>query len=101
MAAGSYDIAIKGSKQLRVVVPNVAVSGSSFALANVTLPSGDATSDNVVDIGDFGVLVNAYGGDVTLAGSGYDPKADFDYNGVVDIGDFGILVNEYGNAGAN
>ena len=97
---GTYDVAINGVRQLRVVLPNVAVTGSSFALANVTLPSGDATHDNIVDIGDFGVLVNAYGGDVNIAGSGYDPKADFNYDGVVDIGDFGILVNEYGNSGA-
>ena len=97
---GTYDIAFKGSKQLRVVQPNVTVSGTAFTLANVTLPSGDADGNNTVDIGDFGILVNAYGSDVTVSGSGYDPKADFDYNGVVDIGDFGILVNEYGNSGA-
>ena len=98
---GTYDVAIKSAKQLRVVVPNAAITGSTYTLANVTLPSGDATNDNIVDIGDFGVLVNAYGGDVTIAGSGYNAAADFDYNGVVDIGDFGILVNEYGNSGAN
>ena len=98
--AGTYDVAVNGLKQLRVVLPNVTVTGSAFTLADVTLPSGDATHDNIVDIGDFGVLVNAYGGDVTIAGSGYDIKADFNYDGVVDIGDFGILVNEYGNMGA-
>ena len=82
------------------MLPNVTV-GSGTVLADVTLPSGDATNDNIVDIGDFGVLVNAYGGDVTITGSGYDTRSDFDYNGVIDIGDFGILVNEYGNMGAN
>ena len=98
--AGTYDIAIKGSKQLRVVQTNIPVSGT-IALADATLPSGDASNDNTVDIGDFGILVNAYGSDVTISGSGYNAAADFDYNGVVDIGDFGILVNEYGNSGAN
>ena len=100
VAPGTYDIAFKGAKNLRVVQPNVTVTGSAFALTDVLLPSGDATHDNTVDIGDFGVLVNAYGGDVTLSGSGYDTNADFNYDGVVDIGDFGILVNEYGNSGA-
>ena len=76
------------------------VTGSAFSLSNVTLPSGDADGNNTVDIGDFGILVNAYGSDVTVSGSGYNAAADFDYNGVVDIGDFGILVNEYGNSGA-
>ena len=96
---GTYDVAIKGSKNLRVLLKNVAVSGST-ALADVTLPAGDADSNNTVDIGDFGILVNAYGGQANAAGSGYDPTADFDYNGVVDIGDFGLLVNEYGNSGS-
>ena len=99
--AGTYDVALKGSKQLRVVVPNVAVTGSSFALpGNITLPGGDATNDNIVDIGDFGILVNSYNGDATIAGSGYNAAADFNYDGVVDIGDFGVLVNEYNNSGA-
>ena len=99
--AGTYDVALKGSKQLRVVIPNVAFTGSSFALpGNITLPGGDATNDNIVDIGDFGILVNSYNGDATIAGSGYNAAADFNYDGVVDIGDFGVLVNEYNNSGA-
>ena len=96
---GTYDLAIKGNKSLRVVVPNLTVNGTP-ALPDVTLPGGDADNNNVVDIGDFGLLVNAYNGDAAIAGSGYDPQADFNYDGTVDIGDFGILVNEYNNAGA-
>ena len=98
--AGTYDVAVKGGKSLRVVLPNVAVSDGA-TLPDITLSGGDANNDNVVDIGDFGLLVNAYGSDVNSANSGYDPHADFDYNGVVDIGDFGLLVNNYGSIGAN
>ena len=57
---GTYDIAIKDKKHLRVVVPNVVLNGSR-SLPDVILPGGDANNDNVVDIGDFGVLVNAFG----------------------------------------
>ena len=96
---GTYDVAIQSSKSLRVVVPNVTITAVTV-LPDVTLPAGDANGDNMVDIGDFGVLVNAYNGDVTLPGSNYDSQADFNYDGVVDIADFGLLVNEYGNAGA-
>ena len=96
--AGTYDVAITGSKQLRVVLPSVTVGGSATALPNVLLPGGNADSNNTVDIGDFGVLVNAYGGILGAAGSNYDPQADFNYDGSVDIADFGILVNEYGNS---
>ena len=98
--AGTYDVAVKGSKNLRVIAPNIAVVAAA-SVPNLTLPGGDADNNNLVDIGDFGILVNAYGGDVSLAGSGYDSRADFDDNGVVDIGDFGILVNNYGTSGAN
>ena len=96
---GNFDVTIKGSKSLRVAIHGAAIS-SPTNLPDVTLQAGDASGDNTVDIGDFGILVNAYGGDTTITGSGYDSRTDFDYNGVVDIGDFGILVNEYGNSGA-
>ena len=46
--------------------------------------------------GDFGALVNGYGGDVAVVGSGYDPAADFNFDGRIDVADFGLLVNEYG-----
>ena len=97
VTAGTYDIAFKDPKHLRVVLRSVTVAGT-LTLPDVTLPGGDANNDNVVDIGDFGVLINAYNTDYTTAG--YDARADFNYDGVVDIGDFGILVNEYNNAGA-
>ena len=96
--SGTYDVAVKASKSLRVVVPNVTV-GSATVLPDVTLPGGDATGDNRVDIGDFGLLVNAFNSDFSIPGSGYDPAADFNYDGVIDIGDFGVLVNEYNRAG--
>ena len=91
-------MAIKGSKTLQVVVTGVDLTAAAATL-NVTLPGGDADNNNTVDIGDFGILVNAYGSDSTVTGSGYNAAADFNYDGVVDIGDFGILVNNYGNSG--
>ena len=98
--AGTYDVAIKGAKNLRVVLRHVVVSGSPAALPNVRLPAGDADNNNAVDVLDFGTLVNAYGTDAAVMGSGYDPNVDFDFNGGVDVLDFGLLVNEYGSLGA-
>ena len=96
---GTFDIAIKGSKNLRTILANVnMLTAGSLPVTN--LPGGDANGDNVVDIADFGLLVNAYGSDANVTGSGYDARADFDYNGVIDIADFGVLVNNYGNNGA-
>ena len=98
---GKYDLAFKGIKYLRSVVPNVDISSASATNISVSLTPGDSDDNNVVDIGDFGILVNAYGSDMNIAGSNYDQTADFNDDGVVDIADFGILVNNYGTAGAN
>ena len=95
-----YDLAFKGANTLRLVIPNVSLIGGDATGLAVALPGGDANGDNVVDIGDFGLLVNAYNGDANVPGSGYDARADFDGNGLIDIGDFGIMVNNYNAAGA-
>ena len=95
---GEYRLSVKGSKWLSARMPvsltTWGVSGLKFALLG-----GDANGDNKVDIADFGVLVNAFNGDVTVPDSGYDAAADFNCDGVVDIGDFGILVNNYNASG--
>ena len=98
VSPGIYDLRIKTPKNLAVVLHNVTVGGVAN-LPDVTLPGGDADNNNTVDIGDFGILVNAYGSDASVSGSGYNAAADFNDDGVVDIGDFGILVNNYGTSG--
>ena len=94
-----YTLHIKGDEYLAA---NVSVDTTNGDVSGVTatLAAGDANNDNAVDIGDFGVLVNAYGGQAGVAGSGYDVRADFNGDGVVDIADFGLLVNNYGASGA-
>ena len=97
---GSYKLAAKGYKWLRTVVP-LTVGQMPVSNVQVTLLGGDANGDNVIDIADFGIIVNAYNGDASISGSGYDIRADFNDDGVIDIADFGILVNNYGLHGAN
>ena len=58
---GVYTMHIKGSSYLAVNLPVDTTNGSATG-ANATLLGGDADNNNTVDIGDFGVLVNAYGG---------------------------------------
>ena len=89
---GVYDVFVKGQGSLRVALPKVTVNFNT-PLPNITLPGGDANGDNAVDVLDFSLLVNAYGGDASAAGSGY--------NGSVDVLDFRVLVNNYGSVGAN
>ena len=58
--AGTYDIAIKGYSWLQQVIPNVVVSGNVSGLT-ATLWNGNLNGDDIVDIADFGILVNSYG----------------------------------------
>ena len=96
---GTYDIAVKGPKQLRVVLPRVALTAAT-ALPDLTLPAGDANNDNSVDSSDFGALIGAFNTDGSIAGSGYDPTADFNYDGFLDSSDFALLIGEFNNTGA-
>ena len=97
---GTYDVWIKGAKNLAVLKSNVVISGASATVPDVLLPAGDANSDNACDVLDFGALVNAYGTSGAVANSGYDPTADFNFDGSDDVLDFGLLVNNYGTVGA-
>ena len=89
---------IKPDKYLAV---NLALnlSGGSLSGQNAAFRPGDANNDNFCDTGDFGALVGAYGSDASVAGSGYDPAADFNGDGLVDTTDFGLLVGSYGQQG--
>ena len=97
--AGSYTLRVKSPKNLAQTV-SVVKAGGALLGVSVVLPGGDADNNNVVDVGDFGLLLNAYNGDAGVPGSGYDARADFNGDGTVDIGDFGLLVNNYDLSGA-
>ena len=98
IATGVYHIRVKGDKYLAQMI-TVNSGGGAVTGANVTLPGGDASNDNSVDIADFGILLNAYGSLQSDPTSGYDATADFNGDGSVDTLDFGILVNNYGRTG--
>lgn len=101
VADGTYDVWIKGSKNLAVLVPNVHIDAATGgAIPNVLLPAADANGDNSVDASDFGQFVSAYNTTADDAGSGYDASCDFNFDGAVDATDFGLLVGEYNSEGA-
>ena len=98
--AGTYNVVIKGGKNLAVLVPNVVISGSAGTIPVVNLPAGDSNGDNSVDSTDFGTLIGAFNSDSAISGSGYDPTVDFNFDGLVDSTDFGLLIGEFNNTGA-
>ena len=99
IADGTYDVWIKGSKNLAVLKSSVAISATGAVVPTVTLPAGDADGDNVVGPSDFGIFVGAYNTAGGTAGNGYDPRADFNFDGLVDPTDFGLFVGDYNTTG--
>ena len=99
--AGTYDVLIKGSKNLAVLTPNVVIGATGGTINPVILPAGDSNGDNSVDSSDFGTLIGAFNTDGSISGSGYDPTVDFNFDGTVDSSDFGLLIGEFNNVGAN
>jgi len=67
------------------------VTAYDFESPVVTLHPGDANGDNMVDVGDLGILAANYGG----SGKKWD-EGDFNGDALVDVGDLGILAANYG-----
>src|SRR5260221_12226273 len=61
----------------------------SFAAPNPNLP-GDLNSDNIVNVSDLSILLNAYGTTNT--------NADINSDGIINILDLSILLNHYGQS---
>ena len=97
---GTYNVVVKGAKNLAVLVSGVVVSAAGGAIPAVTLPAGDSNGDNSVDSTDFGNLIGAFNTVGASAGNGYDPTVDFNFDGSVDSTDFGLLIGEFNNVGA-
>jgi len=88
---GTYDIAVKGDRWLRVVFRGVLVDGSG----TITLPlsaNGDSTGDNVIDIQDMTEILVDFG---TTTQS----PTNLDGIGQVDILDLNIVMSGFGKQG--
>ena len=69
------------------------VLGEAYALGVVVaLHPGDANGDNMVDVGDLGILGANYGKTTGMTWA----TADFTGEGAVDVGDLGVLGANYG-----
>ena len=64
--AGTYDAAIKGPKNLRVVASGVVVSGATGTIPDVLLNGGDVDNDNTVGPTDFATFVSVYNSDSAI-----------------------------------
>jgi probable HAF family extracellular repeat protein len=92
-----YTLHIKGEKWLAKNVEVDARNGDVISV-NVTLPGGDANNDNVVDVFDLDLLVQAFN---SMEGDSdwNEGVADFNGDGWVDVFDLHLLVMNFNAEG--
>ena len=97
---GTYDIYIKKSNFLQVVVTNVTLnSGTNPLVSFPTMLAGDADGDNEVTAFDYDIYITAYGsetGDAT-----FDASTDYNRDGLIFLQDFNLLTNNMNLKGAD
>lgn len=96
VAAGTYDVAAKGSNWLRKLNGSVSFP-SGGATSNFDLVNGDADPDNEVNLVDGGAISAAFGS--TDGDPNWNPNADLNRDGEVNLVDWGILSARFGQAG--
>lgn len=96
VAAGTYDVAAKGSNWLRQVDGSVSFPNGG-ATANFSLTNGDADPDNEVNLVDGGAISAAFG---SVDGDpNWNENADLNKDGEVNLVDWGIFSAKFGQAG--
>jgi len=86
-----YDIRVKGLNTLSALASGRWVGAGVTSIAFGTLPTGDCSGDDAVDITDFSVFRSVFGLNA--------PHADFNGDGVVDIFDFSLFRMNFGRSG--
>jgi 5-hydroxyisourate hydrolase-like protein (transthyretin family) len=96
-AAGTWDVAVKGSHSLGNRRANVLIPPASSPTGFCTLLEGDASDDNRVSGIDFSILATSY--NKRTGEPGFDPRADFSDDGRVSGIDFSLLSTNYNRSG--
>ena len=94
LTPGSYDVAVKGSTSLSNLESGVNLTGGNTTYCDFgILLEGDATGDDYVDAGDFGILSSAW---LSWPGQpNWDARADFSRDSYIDASDFGLLSENW------
>ncbi|MBL8134457.1 MAG: CSLREA domain-containing protein [Anaerolineae bacterium] len=96
LPVGDYTLWLKGEHTLaRQTVVTVFSGGTVFV--TLVMKEGDATNNNVVNIGDFSLLAAAFG--TSQGQPTYDARADFNDDNVVSISDFSLLAANFSQIG--
>lgn len=86
-----YDIRVKGLNTLSALANDRWVGAGITSIGFGTLPTGDCSGDDAIDITDFSIFRSVFGLNA--------PHADFNGDGVVDIFDFSLFRMNFGRSG--
>jgi glucose/arabinose dehydrogenase len=92
----AYQVAIKANKFLQKVIA-VNTTGGDVAGITATLLGGDANNNNMVEVLDLDILIQAFDG--CQGDAGYDSRADFNCDNCVDVLDLDILIRHFDQEG--
>jgi hypothetical protein len=93
---GNYNLAVKGAKWLRKVIP-VNASGGNVSGVTLTLRAGDINGDNSIDILDLDALLETF--DLCQGAPGYIAAADINCDNCVDILDLDLMLGNLDTQG--
>jgi hypothetical protein len=109
-ASGYFTVSVAGLPDgvynWRAKGPKFLANSGTIALSGVPTTSiemglmraGDCNNDNLVNLGDFSIVKNAFG--TSLGGTNYDDRADLNGDQTVGAFDFNLLRNNFGIGGA-
>lgn len=97
LPSGTYDVTAKASHWLRKRQASVFFSNGGASGIEISLTNGDINGDNVISLGDYSLLRQAFG---TAPGSpAWNPMADLNGDGTVSLADYAILRLNFGGIG--
>ena len=98
LVSGNYNVKVKTDQHLRKLVPGFIVlnTGTTIQLPNLTLTTGDANNDNLLNILDYNIILGCYA-DISPASSctaAQKLATDFNDDGNVNQFDYNLFLRE-------
>lgn len=96
---GNLRVTAKASHWLRKSSAILSVGSGGASNVNLSLPNADSLPDNIIDIGDYTILANAF--TALPSSSNWDARADLNGDEIIDIADYVILSGNFSMVGDN
>jgi hypothetical protein len=100
---GVYTVRVKGEQYLRALVPGIQTitQGTTAAIPQTTLITGDINNDNAVNIIDYNLLMGCYSDFLppVSCAAAYQAPSDLTDDGNVNQFDYNLFIRELNTRG--